>query len=228
MLQRWESVSFVHWSYEPAGVGTLLPPGLVVDTFDDRAWVSMVAFFVKARLPFLPAFPPLTYFAQVNVRTYVIGPQRLRGLWFLSLDADSLGAALAGRLIYDVPFHWSRTSVSRSTDTIDYSSQRRANPSAGTKATVETLEPFRTGDLDALSTFLTDRYLMFAGSSDRLMTASVTHRPWPLHRARLRSIDDRLLSSAGLETPGTPQLAHWSPGVLARINLPRTLPRPPA
>ncbi|HJU52839.1 MAG TPA: DUF2071 domain-containing protein [Acidimicrobiia bacterium] len=47
MIQRWESVSFVHWSYEPAQVKALIPRGLMVDTIGDRAWVSLVALFVR-------------------------------------------------------------------------------------------------------------------------------------------------------------------------------------
>jgi uncharacterized protein YqjF (DUF2071 family) len=175
MIQRWESVSFVHWSYEPAQVKALIPRGLMVDTIGDRTWVSLVAFFVKARLPLMPPIPPFTYFAQVNLRTYVVGADGRPGLWFFSLDADSLGAAIGGRLLYRVPFHWSKTEMSQSANTIEYLIRRRSDMSVGAKVTVEVVEPGRRLDLDSLSRFRVERYVMFGGSSNRLNTATAEH-----------------------------------------------------
>ncbi|HKZ20606.1 MAG TPA: DUF2071 domain-containing protein [Acidimicrobiia bacterium] len=223
MIQRWESVSFVHWSYEPGQVQGLVPRELVLDTFGGRAWVSLVAFFVKARLPLMPSLPPLTHFAQINLRIYVLGPQGDPGIWFLSLDADSLGAAVGGRLLYRVPFHWSRTEMRRSAGYISYSTQRRDHTRLDSKVEIELLEPNRNEDPDSISTFLLERYLMFGGSSSRLVTARAKHPPWSLQRARVRSLDDRLLRAGGLEGPGTEELVHWSPGVEAQISRPREL-----
>ena len=47
MRQRWERLTFLHWSYEPAVVQRLLPPWLRTDTFDGMAWVGLVPFFMR-------------------------------------------------------------------------------------------------------------------------------------------------------------------------------------
>lgn len=33
MFHRWDQLTFLHWSYDPAVIQALLPPGLTVDTF---------------------------------------------------------------------------------------------------------------------------------------------------------------------------------------------------
>ena len=50
--------------------------------------------------------PGISTFLQLNVRTYVRGPDGLPGVWFFSIDASSRLAALGVRRIYHVPaFH---------------------------------------------------------------------------------------------------------------------------
>ena len=47
MRQRWERLTFLHWSFDPAQVQQLLPAGLQVETFDGAAWVGLVPFFMR-------------------------------------------------------------------------------------------------------------------------------------------------------------------------------------
>lgn len=110
--------------------------------------------------------------------------------------------------------------MSQSANTIEYLIRRRSDMSVGAKVTVEVVEPGRRLDLDSLSRLLVERYVMFGGSSNRLNTATAEHPPWTLHRARVRSLDGRLLPAAGLADPGSEEVAHWSPGVRARISRP--------
>ena len=55
MLNRWESLTFLHWRYQPEVVQRLLPPGLTVDTFDGSAWVALVPFVLRWKLPRVPS-----------------------------------------------------------------------------------------------------------------------------------------------------------------------------
>ena len=43
-LQRWDSLTFLHWSFPPHIVQPLLPSELAVDTWDGAAWVSVTPF----------------------------------------------------------------------------------------------------------------------------------------------------------------------------------------
>src|SRR5688572_21053648 len=89
--QRWRDVSFLHWRYDPAALQSLLPDDLEVDTFDGHGWVSLTPFLVEGLRPALaPAVPGLSTFPETNLRTYVVGPDGRDGLWFLTLEADSI------------------------------------------------------------------------------------------------------------------------------------------
>src|SRR5205807_9075030 len=99
-------MTFLHWAYDPEAVRPLLPEGVEIDTFDGRAWVSLVAFLVTGfRVPGLPAVPGLSRFSQANVRTYARGPEGRDGIVFLDLEGANLAAVLAARLVYRVPDH---------------------------------------------------------------------------------------------------------------------------
>ena len=41
MLQRWERLTFVHWSFDADTVQQLVPEWLQVETFDGAAWVGV-------------------------------------------------------------------------------------------------------------------------------------------------------------------------------------------
>ena len=87
MVHWWDELTFVHWSYPPAVVQRLLPPGLEVETFDGRAWVGLVPFILRVGLPGVAPIPWVCEFAETNVRTYVRSADGERGIWFFSLDA---------------------------------------------------------------------------------------------------------------------------------------------
>src|SRR5688572_30752933 len=92
MHQRWNHITFFHWSCNPSSIQTRLPAGLDVDTFDGQAWVGLTPFYLShLRLPLLPPMPWLSQFPETNVRTYVRGPAG-PGVWFFSLDASRFAA----------------------------------------------------------------------------------------------------------------------------------------
>src|SRR5215468_10480043 len=71
MRQRWERLTFLHWSFEPPAVQRLLPAGLRADLFDGMAWVGLVPFFMRVGTPGGRELPWVTRFCETNVRTYV-------------------------------------------------------------------------------------------------------------------------------------------------------------
>ena len=58
MVQRWDDLAFISWSYAAADVARLLPPGLEVDTFDGVAWVSVVPFRPTGMTLYAPSEAP--------------------------------------------------------------------------------------------------------------------------------------------------------------------------
>ncbi|HZD67825.1 MAG TPA: DUF2071 domain-containing protein, partial [Actinomycetes bacterium] len=117
MLQHWRLLTFLHWRYPPEAVRVLLPPGLEVETFDGAAWVGLVPFLMDGvRPPGVPPLPWASRFPETNVRTYALGPDGRSAIWFLSLDAARLGAVVAARAGYALPYFWSRMSVRYGSD----------------------------------------------------------------------------------------------------------------
>ena len=123
MMHRWEQLTFLHWSFDPAVVQSLLPEGLTVEVFEGRAWVRVSA-------------PPwIGRFCETNVRTYVVDGHGRTGVWFFSLEAARLAAVVAARVSYRLPYYWARMSLQDSGSRVVYTSRRRW-PGAGPGSTV--------------------------------------------------------------------------------------------
>lgn len=222
MRQRWTDLAFVHWRYEPDAVQRLLPAGLTVDTFDGSAWVGLIPFTMRdVSVPGTRSLPHVGRFPEVNVRTYVRrGPHA--GVWFFSLDIDRYLPAVTARVAYRLPYCVGHTSHARVGHQLVTSVERRwprPDRPADTRMAVTTFdEPVID---DPLSVFLTARWGLFSrGRAARLRWAPVEHEPWPLYRAHLDHLDDRLVTAARLHSPtGEPHVV-WTPGVSVRIGRP--------
>ena len=222
MLQRWDSLSFIHWRYRPAEVQKLLPPGLEVDTFDGDAWVGLVPFDMQDIRPprFPKGIPWIGTFPETNIRTYVVGPDGRRGVYFNSLDITRVAAVAVARIWYRLPYNWASMSVGRDGDAITYKGRRRW-PRDGAASSAALTIGDAIEEPSQLELFLTARWGLWTVLRDRLAYAAVDHPPWPLHRAELTHLTESLTAAAGLEPPSGEPLVHYSPGVDVRIGRPR-------
>jgi uncharacterized protein YqjF (DUF2071 family) len=214
MLQSWGRITFLHWAYEPGVLRARLPGGVELDTLEGVAWVGMTPFIVDGlRPPSLPALPWLSRFPETNVRTYVRGPDGQRGVWFFSLYAARLLAVIGARVGFSLPYQWAQMTVDEDGQLIRYRSFRR---DAMSNIQVEIGgNVIGSSDFD---NFLTARYRLYTARAGRLMYAQVEHPPWPLRKARLRSIEQTLLASNGLPAPVHEPFVHFSDGVTTRIG----------
>jgi uncharacterized protein YqjF (DUF2071 family) len=223
MLQRWTQLSFVHWAYEPEAVQGILPPELAVDPFDGAAWVGLIPFRLAIRRPGVPYVPWLSRFAETNLRTYVIGPDGRRGIWFLSLDAARFAAVAVARSSYRLPYMWADAAIRTRHDTIRYLGTRRwPAPSATYDLTLRIgASVDRPSELER---FWTARWHLFSAAPQplpprriELDVTTVTHPPWPLHRAEVVALEETLLRASGLPEPSGAPVALYSPGVSTRF-----------
>ena len=223
MFHTWSDLSFVHWPAKPAAVQALLPDCVAVDEFEGSAWIGLVPFHVTIRPPGIPRVPWVSSFEEMNVRTYVQGPDGIPGVWFITLDAARLGAVLIARATYRLRYFWSKMNFSKVGDVITYTSARRwpGPRRAEGKLAIqldEQLDPF---ELSNLERFLTARWTFYCTIGRRLYRAQIEHDAWPLARARLLHCDSWLLSACGLPpTEGEP-LVHYSERVDVRMGPPR-------
>jgi uncharacterized protein YqjF (DUF2071 family) len=222
MRQRWERLTFLHWPFDPAVVECLLPDGLRADTHDGAAWVGLVPFFMRVATPGGRRAPWVSDFCETNVRTYVRDDAGRQGIWFLSLDAARLGAVVAARVTYRLPYFWSAMRLGARDAQVGYVCRRRwPGPRPGASRVRITIgEPLAPADVSERDHFLTARWILFSVAGGRRSFARACHQPWPLHRARAEILDDRLLTAAGLPQPEGEPLVHYSPGVDVAIGRP--------
>lgn len=225
MYHRWQTLTFLHWPYDAAAVQRLVPDSLVVESFGGRAWVGLVPFFMRIRVPGIPYLPWISNFCETNVRTYVRDEFGNSGVWFFSLDAARLPAVVTARAGFRLPYMWSQMRLERAGSTIAYTARRRPpfSPSAS-RTVIEIGTRYRQDELGDLDHFLTARWRLFSVSGPggrRRRHAPAQHAPWPLHHARVRELDDGLVVAAGLPAPQGEPLVHYSPGVTVRIGRPR-------
>src|ERR1700723_3052869 len=196
MRQRWQRLTFLHWAYDPDAVQRLLPAGLTVDTFGGLAWVGLVPFYMQVHTPGDRGVPWVSNFCETNVRTYARDREGRAGIWFLALDAARLGAVAVARASYQLPYFWSSMRL-----TGPLAGQAPAGP-AGPAADEEVAYSCRR---------------RLPGPPP---AARAEHPPWPLHRAEPVSVNDGLITAAGLPAPRGEPLVHYSPGVDVRIGRP--------
>lgn len=220
MVQQWRDLAYIHWRYPAQEVQALLPAGVEVDTFDGSAWVGLIPFSMKnIGLPRLPAVPYFGSFPEVNVRTYV-RRNGIPGVWFFSLDVNRLIPAFVARVTYLLPYCWGTASNLRTESTLETEVHRRWPSRASTSIRISLGEPIEHPD--ELSVFLSARWGLYSrGFGKGVRYAPVDHERWPLWSASLVSLDDSLVTAAGLSAPTGEPHVMFSPGVSVRIGLPR-------
>ena len=220
MHHSWRRIGFLHWPLEPAAVQRLLPPGLQVDTFEGRAYAGIIPFQLVIRLPGPLRVPVAFEVPEINLRTYVRGPDGGRGIWFFSLDVTRRWLAVAARMTYRIPYFLADISLQRVVDRLRFDSRRRwpGRPGASCRVALEPGAEVAGGELDR---FLTDRLRLYSSFGRRLLAADVDHPPWRLRRARILDCDQDLLAAAGLPPARGEPLALFSAGTDVRFGIPR-------
>ena len=224
--QQWLEFFALHRAYPPEAIQALLPAELTVDTFDGKAWVGLTPLLMNDVAPVgLPPMPWISRFPEINLRTYVRGPDGEDGLWFFSLEAARLPFVLAARSLYGAPYVWSSMRFERLDERVRRYESRRRWPGpegAVVDLTVEVGEAIPEGEVSELEVWLTGRWRAYSVHPlAGLLVADVGHPAWPLWRASLRHLDETVLEAAGLPTRSDPPLVHFSPGVGIRLGLPR-------
>lgn len=187
MYQRWESLLFLHWAFEPHQIAETLPKGLRVDTFDGKAWVGVVPFLMRSVRPrFLPSMGSISNFLELNVRTYVVDEAGRPGVWFYSLDANQRLAVKVARRFFYLPYQDAHMQTQVIAGRRVYECQRQGEAAKARfdyapKGTLQGPNP------NSLEDFLVNRYLLFAYDAlrDRMFMGQVHHAPYQVQGVEL-------------------------------------------
>jgi uncharacterized protein YqjF (DUF2071 family) len=175
--QTWEQTFWAHWPVPAAEIRSRVPAELEIEEHDGSAWLGIVFLRVRAlRARGALPLPGISSFLQVNVRTYVRGPDSLPGVWFFSIDVSSRLAALGVRRIYHVPAFHARMTLDPLGGWQEAESARIGEPgrvfSGRFRATGETFH----AEPGSLEWFLTERYRLFTADA----RAEIHHDRWLL------------------------------------------------
>jgi len=218
MFQGWRDITFLHWRYRPETIRRMLPRNLALDTFDGAAWIGLTPFVVTGlRVPVLPALPWISRFPEMNVRTYVRGPDGERGIWFFTLEADRLAAVLGARMSYRLPYRWAQMQVRLQENEIEYRSRRHFGAGCA-NIKIQAASPLEASEQER---FLTARYRLYTVLGGRLAYAQVHHPAWPLRSAKVLQLEQDVIEHSGLPAPTGEPMIHFSRGVYVRIGRPR-------
>ena len=213
MAQTWQDLLFAHWPVPAPDVRALIPAGLEIDTFDGTAWVAVVPFRMSGvRLRGTPALPWLSYFPELNVRTYVVRDGK-PGVWFFSLDAGNFVAVAIARRWFHLPYFPADMNCVERHGSIHYQSQRthRDAAPASLKARYRPIAPRQRAQPGTIEYFLTERYCLYTiDGRDRLIRGEIHHAPWPLQLAEAEVAENTMARAAGITLPSCAPLLHFA------------------
>jgi uncharacterized protein YqjF (DUF2071 family) len=212
MHQSWGKLLFMHWRIDPLLLRPLIPADLEIDMFDGSAWIAIAPFTmwdIRALPAVLPPVPGLSRMHELNVRTYV-HLDRVPGVWFFSLDCNSMAAVFGARTFYFLPYYNADIELTEDARTIDYSLVRADEPAAKFRAvwTIGELLPFSPPG--SLEFFLTERYCLYSERGGKLYRSRIHHEPWPLQEATLLSFGSTMIEALGVQNPESDPLLHYA------------------
>jgi uncharacterized protein len=212
--QKWRELLFLHWSFPLEVVRPLVPSSLELDTWQGRAWIGLVPFAMREiRSSWMPRRPSFD-FLETNVRTYV-HHRGEPGVYFMSLEASSWLAVRVARAVWRLPYFHATMQASRDGETLAYDSVRRSGDAPYMRARWRLGPELGPSQLGTLEHFLLERYTLFSLRGERVRRGQVHHVPYPAQQATLESLDQTLVSAAGLplDKATPPETVHYASGV---------------
>jgi hypothetical protein len=220
MAMGLRNVLFASWPVDPSVVDAHLPEELQVDTYDGRAWLSAVPLLTAGVRPRGAPERVGARIPELNFRTYVTC-DGVPGVYFLSIDAQSVLGVLGARLVHHLPYHYARISVRGVNDRVHFDSKRLqpGDRPAHFTTSYRPVEERFGADPGSRAHFLTERYRYFTQDpSERIRVAELDHDRWPLYHAVADVDVNTLFTAAGFAEPDTEPVLYYSPGVDAVVT----------
>lgn len=213
MIQYWEELLFLHWEISKQFLDKILPRGLEVDTFQGKAYIGLVPFRMKGVRPiFLPPLPWVSYFSELNVRTYV-KTQGKPGVYFFSLDAGNRIVVEIARKYFHLPYlnaniHFKKEGIKKEFHCFRIDS--RANPGEFHAIYFPSSKVYQSKQ-DTLENWLTERYCLYSrDSKGELYRGEIHHLPWPLQKAECHIYHNTILKNHNIRILESEPLIHYS------------------
>ncbi|HEU0135813.1 MAG TPA: DUF2071 domain-containing protein [Flavobacterium sp.] len=202
--QEWHETLFYHWSFPQEIIAELLPDELEIDTFDGKAWVSLVSSTVKnLRLKFLPTIDALSNFNEVNLRTYVIKDGK-PGMYFFSLEADKLMSVMMNKTLFGL--NYKKAEISRGTHECSLGNVNDKHFFYTKYLSLECLS-----NKSNLDKWLTERYCIYHKDENTLYKYNVHHEEWQLKNLKAKKVHLHFQKGNLILNNCKPDVKHYSP-----------------
>ncbi|MBM7702131.1 YqjF family protein [Metabacillus iocasae] len=210
MKQTWENLLFVHWPVDASWLQTMIPSPLKVDTYEEKAWISLVPFeMTNIRFRGLPSIPYASSLSELNVRTYVRYKGE-RGVFFFSLDASHHLGVWIARHFFHLPYFKAVMSVTKDGEYVRFVSSRahRGMKRTRLKMTYQPSSVPYKSEKGSIEEWLTERYCLFTTHRGSVYKGALSHEQWLLQDAVFDIQEDTL--TPFFKRPDHALLAHFS------------------
>lgn len=202
LAQTWQDTAFLHWPVDPGPLRAAMPDDVVLDTREGAAWLTVTPLTIRASRPRgVPPVFPWSDFHELNLRTYARVGDR-PGIWFFSLDAQSVVSVVLARLVYHLPYRRARIAIGRAGDEGWVRSRRRDHPPASFAARHRAAGEPAPAPAGSLDHWLLERYCCY-GSDGRggVWRTDIHHPPWRVRPCAATVEHDTLARPLGAEGP---------------------------
>jgi hypothetical protein len=203
---------FLSWPVEPATIADRIPAGLTLETFEHRAWITLIPFRMeRMRARGLPPIPPFSRYSELDCLTYVRrGPAT--GIWFFRIDAGTLVGATMGRLLFGLPYNHSRVSLDLDGEWRRFVSIGRADPTGKQpelRVNYTPKGPLHTATPGTLAHFIVERFVMFSRSGrGTLLSGREARAPRSIQECEFSILRNTIPEAADVPAPAG-ELTAW-------------------
>lgn len=179
--QEWNNAIFLHWKVDYEELRKFVPNEIEIDTINGSPWVSLVAFTMeKIRPKYLPQFPPISNFDEINIRTYVKSNNKT-GVYFLSIEGGKKLSCKIAKGISELPYRYSK--IKRTSNTYESKNSNLGdtfilNYKIGEEIKQKTL----------LDNWLTERYALFQDTEDSINEFEIHHQEWKMEELGINKL----------------------------------------
>ncbi len=180
--QEWNKAIFLHYQVDLVELQKYVTSELEIDLFEDKAWISIVAFSMERIRPRnLPAFPLISNFHEVNIRTYVKHLGKT-GVYFLSIEAGKKISCEIARKVSKLPYRFSKVERSKNV----FQSE---NSSFNDRLHIQYSIANKIQQKTKLDEWLTERYALYQDSNNVINAFEIHHVEWPLYDVKIQHLD---------------------------------------
>ena len=203
--QEWNKAIFLHWEIEPELIKPLLPKSVELDTINNKAWVSLVAFDMNhIGIRNMPKIPHISDFHEINIRTYIKCNGK-SSVYFLSMEGSKRSSCKVLKAISKFPYEHSK--IRRT----DFSYESHNSISNNSLELIYRLQIEATKK-DATDIWLTERYAVFQDYKNKLIEYDVHHIEWPIQPILIKNLELNYPKFNHLIN-NQPNKVHYSEGV---------------